>query len=113
MSKGKKHMIQKLISAIQKTQAPIVVGLDPKLSFIPQRITEKAYSEYGETAEGAAQALWAFNKEIKRVFEEKYLTKEKREALKEKIGRAFEVLKNRRERYYAEKETAPKDSSEK
>ena len=57
-------MIQKLISAIQKTQAPIVVGLDPKLSFIPQRITEKAYSEYGETAEGAAQALWAFNKEI-------------------------------------------------
>ena len=64
MSKGKKHMIQKLISAIQKTQAPIVVGLDPKLSFIPQRITEKAYSEYGETTEGAAQALWAFNKEI-------------------------------------------------
>ena len=57
-------MIQKLISAIQKTQAPIVVGLDPKLSFIPDRITSEAYREFGETAEGAAQALWNFNREI-------------------------------------------------
>ena len=57
-------MIQKLISSIQEKQAPIVVGLDPKLSFIPQRITTKVYREYGETAEGAAEALWVFNKEI-------------------------------------------------
>ena len=57
-------MTQKLISSIQEKHAPIVVGLDPKLSFIPQRITTKVYREYGETAEGAAEALWVFNKEI-------------------------------------------------
>ena len=28
-------MIQKLISNIQKTNAPIVVGLDPMLGYIP------------------------------------------------------------------------------
>jgi len=57
-------MIQKLISGIKKTNAPIVVGLDPKLSFIPQRITSKAYAEFGETLEGAGEAIWQFNKEI-------------------------------------------------
>ena len=57
-------MIQKLISGIQKTNAPIVVGLDPKLSFIPERITSKAYAEFGETLEGAGEAIWQFNKEI-------------------------------------------------
>ncbi|MCR4833024.1 MAG: orotidine-5'-phosphate decarboxylase [Butyrivibrio sp.] len=57
-------MIQKLISGIKRTNAPIVVGLDPKLSFIPERITSKAYAEFGETLEGAGEAIWQFNKEI-------------------------------------------------
>ena len=57
-------MIQKLISKIQKTQAPIVVGLDPMLSYVPDHIQQKAFKEYGETLEGAAQAIWQYNKEI-------------------------------------------------
>ena len=57
-------MIQKLISNIQKTQAPIVVGLDPMLSYIPAHIQKKAFAEFGETLEGAAQAIWQYNKEI-------------------------------------------------
>ncbi|MDO5345118.1 MAG: orotidine-5'-phosphate decarboxylase [Lachnospiraceae bacterium] len=57
-------MIQKLISKIQKTQAPIVVGLDPMLSYIPEQIQKKAFAEYGETLEGAAEAVWQYNKEI-------------------------------------------------
>ena len=57
-------MIQKLISKIQKTQAPIVVGLDPMLSYVPDHIQQKAFAEYGETLEGAAQAIWQYNKEI-------------------------------------------------
>lgn len=57
-------MIQKLISKIQKTQAPIVVGLDPMLNYIPEHIQKKAFSEYGETLEGAAEAVWQYNKEI-------------------------------------------------
>ena len=34
-------MIQKLISNIQKTNAPIVVGLDPMLGYIPEHIQKK------------------------------------------------------------------------
>ena len=57
-------MIQKLISNIQKTTAPIVVGLDPMMNYIPQQVKEKAFQEFGETLEGAAEAIWQYNKEI-------------------------------------------------
>ena len=57
-------MINKLISNIQKTHAPIVVGLDPMLGYIPEHIKTKAFAEFGETLEGAAEALWQYNKEI-------------------------------------------------
>lgn len=57
-------MINKLVEKIKKTEAPIVVGLDPMLSYIPDFIKEKAYKEYGETLEGAAEAVWEYNKGI-------------------------------------------------
>lgn len=57
-------MIEKLISGIKKTGAPIVVGLDPMLSYIPEHITQKAFAEYGETLEGAGEAIWQYNKGI-------------------------------------------------
>ena len=57
-------MINKLIRNIQKTGAPIVVGLDPMLSYIPEHLQKQAYAEYGETLKGAAEAVWLFNKEI-------------------------------------------------
>jgi len=57
-------MINKLINKIQKTKAPIVVGLDPMLSYVPEHIQKKAFAEYGETLEGAAEAIWQFNKKI-------------------------------------------------
>ena len=57
-------MINKLISNIRKTNAPIVVGLDPMLNYIPEHIQKKAFAEFGETLEGAAEAIWQFNKEI-------------------------------------------------
>lgn len=57
-------MINRLVSRIRETGAPIVVGLDPMLSYIPEQILEKAFSECGETLEGAAQAIWEFNREI-------------------------------------------------
>ncbi len=57
-------MIQKLIHNIQKTNAPVVVGLDPMLSYIPEQITRKAYEEFGETLAGAGEAVWQFNKAI-------------------------------------------------
>ena len=57
-------MINKLIANIKKTGAPIVVGLDPMLNYIPKQIQENAYKEFGETLEGAAEAIWQFNKGI-------------------------------------------------
>lgn len=57
-------MINKLVSKIRQTGAPIVVGLDPMLRFIPEHIRDAAFAEYGETLEGAAEAIWQFNKEI-------------------------------------------------
>lgn len=57
-------MINKLVSRIQKTGAPVVVGLDPMMKFIPEHIQKKAFEEYGETLEGAAEAIWQYNKGI-------------------------------------------------
>lgn len=56
-------MINKLVENIKKTNAPIVVGLDPMLNYIPEHVQKKAFAEYGETLEGAAEAIWQFNKE--------------------------------------------------
>lgn len=41
-----------------------MVGLDPMLNYVPQHIQKKAFAEFGETLEGAAEAIWQFNKEI-------------------------------------------------
>lgn len=57
-------MINKLVEQIQKKDAPVVVGLDPMLGYVPEHLTKKAFEEYGETLEGAAEAIWQFNKEI-------------------------------------------------
>ena len=57
-------MINKLVANIKKTGAPIVVGLDPMLAYVPEHIQKAAFTEYGETLEGAAEAIWQFNKEI-------------------------------------------------
>ena len=57
-------MINKLIEGIKKTNAPIVVGLDPMLSYVPEHITKAAFEQFGETPEGAAEAIWQYNKGI-------------------------------------------------
>ena len=57
-------MIDKLIEKIQKTGAPIVVGLDPMMKFVPDHIKKTAFTQKGETLEGAAEAVWLYNKEI-------------------------------------------------
>ena len=57
-------MINKLVDKITKTHAPIVVGLDPMLNYVPEHVQKTAYAQFGETLEGAAEAIWQFNKEI-------------------------------------------------
>lgn len=57
-------MIHKLVEKIKKTEAPVVVGLDPMLSYVPEHLLKKSYAQFGETLEGAADAIWQFNKGI-------------------------------------------------
>ena len=57
-------MINKLMTKIKATNAPIVVGLDPMMNYIPEHIKSKAFAECGETLEGAAEAIWQYNKAI-------------------------------------------------
>lgn len=53
-----------LIEKIVKTQNPTVVGLDPKLDYVPEFIKAKYFREYGETLKGASKAILEFNKQI-------------------------------------------------
>lgn len=57
-------MINKLIKNIEEKDAPVVVGLDPMLSYIPEHIKKAAFDEYGETLAGAGEAIWIYNKGI-------------------------------------------------
>ena len=57
-------MINKLVEKIKKLNAPVVVGLDPMLNYVPEHVQKKAFDEFGETLEGAGEAIWQFNKAI-------------------------------------------------
>lgn len=57
-------MINKLVDKIKKQNAPVVVGLDPMMKFVPKHLQDAAFKEYGETLEGTAEAIWQFNKAI-------------------------------------------------
>lgn len=57
-------MINKLIQRIQELEAPIVVGLDPMLSYVPQHLIEEGYKDKGENLEGVTEAIWLYNKGI-------------------------------------------------
>ena len=57
-------MINVLSEKIKKLEAPIVVGLDPNMKFVPEHIKKQAFAEYGETLKGAAEAVLAYNKGI-------------------------------------------------
>ncbi len=61
---GQDNRIDLLIEDIRLTGAPVVVGLDPMLSYVPDPVLQKAYRDYGETLLGAAEAIWEFNREI-------------------------------------------------
>ena len=57
-------MIDRLNQRIRELDAPVVVGLDPMLKYVPEPIQKQAFAEQGETLEGAAEAIWQFNKGI-------------------------------------------------
>lgn len=62
-------MISQLIQKIQEKNAPVVVGLDPQMNFLPEILLRDAERHvddtvYDEDLGIAAEAIWHFNKEI-------------------------------------------------
>ncbi|MCJ7855699.1 orotidine-5'-phosphate decarboxylase [Lachnospiraceae bacterium NSJ-143] len=57
-------MIDTLIDKIKKTENPTVVGLDPRLSFIPGFIKEECIEKFGKTPKAVAESFLAFNKAV-------------------------------------------------
>lgn len=57
-------MINILNDKIKKTGAPIVVGLDPMLNYLPKHLLDAAIAEKGESLEAVADAIFAYNKAI-------------------------------------------------
>lgn len=56
--------LDKLILKIKETQNPVVVGLDPRLDYVPNFIKQKIFTEDGESLKGASKAIYRFNKGI-------------------------------------------------
>lgn len=54
--------ILQLMNNIADKENPTVAGLDPELSYIPEYIKNESYNRFGKTLEGAADALWEFNR---------------------------------------------------
>ena len=57
-------MINNLINKIKEKNAPVVVGLDPMIDYVPEHILKAAIDEFGETLEAAGEAVWQYNKGI-------------------------------------------------
>ncbi|PYG89913.1 orotidine-5'-phosphate decarboxylase [Ruminiclostridium sufflavum DSM 19573] len=56
--------IDRLIDSIQEKDNPTVVGLDPKMEYIPSFIKDKCFKEYGANLKGCAEAIIEFNRLI-------------------------------------------------
>lgn len=56
--------LDRLIQAVERTGNPTVVGLDPKLDYLPAYLQQAAFARYGETLEGAAEAIWEYNRAL-------------------------------------------------
>ena len=56
--------VDRLIEKIQKLNNPAIVGLDPRLEYIPEHIQKKAYKEFGNGILGITEAIAEFNRKI-------------------------------------------------
>lgn len=56
--------IDKLMKKVKELQNPTVMGLDPKLEYIPQSIRQKNLELYGNTFKAASASIVEFNKRL-------------------------------------------------
>ena len=54
----------RLIEKIKETRNPSVVGLDPKLDYVPEFLIRKFQQEDGWSLRTASKAIYEFNKMI-------------------------------------------------
>lgn len=57
-------MIERLIDEIVKKDAPIVVGLDPMLNFVPKFLLQEATEKHGKTIDAVCDAIFEYNKTL-------------------------------------------------
>ncbi|MDK2810667.1 MAG: orotidine-5-phosphate decarboxylase [Petroclostridium sp.] len=53
-----------LIDKIRQKNNPSVVGLDPRIEYVPEFIREECYTRCGRNLKGVAQAILEFNKKL-------------------------------------------------
>ena len=53
-----------LIENIKQKNNPSMVGLDPKIDYVPQFIKSDCFAKYGNTLQAAAEAIFIYNKFI-------------------------------------------------
>lgn len=56
--------IDKLMNKVKELQNPTVMGLDPKLEYIPQSIRRKNMEMYGNTLQAATASIVEFNRRL-------------------------------------------------
>ena len=56
--------IDSLIKSIKEKNNPSMVGLDPKIDYVPQFIKSDCFAKYGNTLQAAAEAIFIYNKFI-------------------------------------------------
>lgn len=57
-------MIERLIEKIEEKKAPIVVGLDPEMAYLPKCILDKNVSQMGENLRAIAESIMEYNRGI-------------------------------------------------
>ncbi len=57
-------IIDNLIEKIQEYNNPTVVGLDPRIEYIPSHILNENYEKFGKNTKGVSEAFLQFNKQI-------------------------------------------------
>ncbi len=55
-------MIERLMEKIDRLNAPVVVGLDPDMSFLPKHILNKNIETYGENLKAVGESLFEYNR---------------------------------------------------
>lgn len=56
--------IDRLMNKVKELQNPTIMGLDPKLEYIPNSIREKNLQTYGNTLAAASASILEFNKKL-------------------------------------------------